>query len=363
MTIEIRTMGIFEKEVDIEEKVLETIESNSEYSDTLQVIVDYEEDNKGKHDKWDDRSQYNDTAWSVADLPIRLNPGKLGYLKQQGIVESVMKTNNSNINNLWALTDRETTKEALKIDKAGDVATVDHDDTIDEDIPDDIFEPIVGHEDIKELFLASLHSDDPVHILLLGPPASGKTVFLEEVKRIQNAEFLVGSSTTGPGLLDELFENRPKHILIDEFDKMDKSDYGNLLSLQESGLVKETKGNEKRREMKLRGATIYGSANRLENVPDENLSRFLGDPVIELEQYNDEEFKQVVENVLVMREDAEVEIAKLIADIISERTGVRDFRECRRIYRLASSRTESPDKDDVVKYVDIIGDYSSQDLL
>jgi len=274
-----------------------------------------------------------------------------------------MKTNNSNINNLWALADREKTREALKIDQSGDVASVEHDGVSDGDIPDDLFDPIVGHDDIKELFHASIHSEEPVHILLVGPPASGKTVFLEEIKRIKDSEFLVGSATSGPGLIDELFEKRPMNIMIDEFDKMEKSDYGNLLTLQENGLVKETKGNQKRREMRLEGATVYATANRLDKIPDENLSRFLGDPVIRLEEYSDEQFREVVENVLVMREGASEEIAQLISEVIADETGVRDFRECRRIYRLASSTTDNPTEEDVTKYVDIVDQYSADGLL
>lgn len=356
-------MGIFGEEVDVEEQVLETINGKEEYKDILKAIIDHEERNIGDNDNWEDRTQYDDTAWTVPDLPMVLNPGKLGYLKNQGVIQSVMKSNNSNVDNLWALRDREKTKEALRIDESGDVASVEHDDMTEDDIPDDLFEPIVGHGDIKELFYASVQSEEPVHILLVGPPASGKTVFLEEIKRLKNSEFLIGSATSGPGLLDELFEKRPKNIMIDEFDKMDKTDYGNLLTLQESGLVKETKGNNKRREMKLEGATVYATANRLDKIPDENLSRFLGDPVIRLEEYDNEQFKKVVENVLVMREGASEDIAKLIADIIASDTNVRDFRECRRIYRLASSRTDEPTAEDVTKYVDIVSEYSADGLL
>jgi len=356
-------MGLFEDDIDVEEQVLDTINGKPEYKDILKAIIDHEERNIGDNSNWDSRTQYDDTAWTIPDLPMMLNPGKLGYLKNQGVVQSVMNSNNSNVDNLWALRDRDKTKEALKIDESGDVTSVKHDQVEEDDMPDDLFEPIVGHDDIKELFYASVHSEEPVHILLVGPPASGKTVFLEEIKRLQDSEFLVGSATSGPGLLDELFDKRPKNILIDEFDKMEKSDYGNLLTLQESGLVKETKGNQKRREMKLEGATVYATANRLDKVPDENLSRFLGDPVIRLEEYDDEQFKEVVENVLVMREGARDEIAEIISETIAGETGVRDFRECRRIYRLASSRNDEPTAEDVSKYVNIVSEYSASGLL
>jgi len=355
-------MGLFEEDTPVEERVLDVISSSGDYREILETISSYEEDNLGNHDEWTDRGSYDDTAWSIAELPMLLNPGKLGHLKQRGVVQPVMQTNNSNIDNLWSLTDREATKEALKIDESGDVASVKHENTGDSDIPDDIFEPIVRYDDIKKLFIASLKSNEPVHVLLIGPPASGKTVFLEEVSRVSDSEYLVGSSTSGPGLLDELFEKRPKFILIDEFDKMGREDYGNLLSLQESGLVKETKGNQKRREMKLDGATVFATANRVDKIPDENISRFLGDPVIELEQYSDEQFREVVTNVLTLREGASEEIAELIGDIIVEETDTRDFRECRRIYRLASSNDEAT-ADDVRDYVEIISEYSSTGLL
>ena len=40
------------------------------------------------------------------------------------------------------------------------------------------FSDIVGYPDIKKLFMKSVVSKEPIHILLTGPPASSKTVFL-----------------------------------------------------------------------------------------------------------------------------------------------------------------------------------------
>ncbi len=34
-----------------------------------------------------------------------------------------------------------------------------------------LFDPVIGFDDIKEIFQLSLHADKPVHILLVGPPA------------------------------------------------------------------------------------------------------------------------------------------------------------------------------------------------
>jgi len=353
-------MGVFQEDTSVEERVLDVINSNPEYKELLQEIVGWEEDHVGDYENYDYMSSYDDTAWDMADIPSKTNPGKIGYLKRSGVIEKVRDSNGNNITSLWALADREETKEALRIRNEGEVATIEEQLLDDDQIPDDLFDPIVGHDDIKDLFMASIESDEPVHILLLGPPACGKTVFLEEVGRLPNNEFLIGSSTTGVGLIDQLFEKRPSNIMIDEFDKMDKEDYGNLLSLQEDGTVKETKGNEKRREMQLEGATVYATANRTDNIPGENISRFMGDPTIELPEYSEEEFWEVTNNVLTMREDTPKDMAKCIADIIVDETDIRDFRECRRIARLA--KTEDDDKDveeRVRKFTNIIEKYGS----
>lgn len=355
-------MGVFEEETPVEERVLNVIDSNPGYKELLEEIVGWEEDNIGEYNNYDYSKAYTDTAWSMSDLPAKTNPGKLGYLAREGIVGKVRDSNGNTISSLWALEDREAVKEALTISREGDIATVKKE--IDNsEIPDDLFDPIVGHEDIIELFKASIESEKPVHIMLVGPPASGKTVFLEEVNRLAETEFLIGSSTTGVGLIDQLFDKRPKNILIDEFDKMDKEDYGNLLSLQEDGIVKETKGNNKRREMKLEGATVYATANRVESVPSENISRFMGDPVIKLPEYDDDEFLQVTENVLTMREGVSDEMAQLIGEIIVDETDIRDFRECRRIARLANTEEEDKDVEESVrKYTNIIQKFGSDSL-
>jgi Holliday junction DNA helicase RuvB len=49
--------------------------------------------------------------------------------------------------------------------------------------PPDIFEDIIGHDDVKELLKACLVADRPVHVLLAGPPALAKTLFLWDIER------------------------------------------------------------------------------------------------------------------------------------------------------------------------------------
>ena len=55
------------------------------------------------------------------------------------------------------------------------------------------FSNIVGYPEIKKLMMRAIISKEPSHILLTGPPASSKTIFLLEMnKGLDNAYFIDG---------------------------------------------------------------------------------------------------------------------------------------------------------------------------
>ena len=60
----------------------------------------------------------------------------------------------------------------------------------------ELFDNIIGHNDVKKLFKLSLSSDIPVHILLVGPPASAKTLFMLECIKLERSHFIIGSQST-----------------------------------------------------------------------------------------------------------------------------------------------------------------------
>jgi len=104
------------------------------------------------------------------------------------------------------------------------------------------FETIVGHNDIKLILNKAILSERPIHVLLMGKPGCAKTMFLMEMmRRLKNSYFIVGSNTTKAGLVNQLFENEPKYLLIDELDKMNANDQVSLLHLMETGIISETK--------------------------------------------------------------------------------------------------------------------------
>ena len=83
-------------------------------------------------------------------------------------------------------------------------------------------------------------------ILLSGPPASAKTLFLQCLMKLHNSYFIDCSNTTKSGVVDRIFDNKPKYLLLDELDKLSRKDQTFLLNLIEAGIVSETKYNKTR---------------------------------------------------------------------------------------------------------------------
>jgi Holliday junction DNA helicase RuvB len=100
---------------------------------------------------------------------------------------------------------------------------------------DDFFDYIIGYHDVKKFLRMSINAEEPVHILLIGPPASAKTMFIKSMMmKLDNSYFTDGGNTTKAGMLDYVFENKPKYLLIDEIDKMSTKDQTFLLNLMET---------------------------------------------------------------------------------------------------------------------------------
>ena len=53
--------------------------------------------------------------------------------------------------------------------------------------------------------------------------------------------FVDGGNGTKAGMIDYLFENQPRYLLIDEIDEMSTHNQTFLLNLIETGIISETK--------------------------------------------------------------------------------------------------------------------------
>lgn len=204
---------------------------------------------------------------------------------------------------------------------------------VEEEVPKDLFETIVGYEDVKQLFNRSLESERPVHILLVGPPGSAKTLFLLEVERLPNTYYALGSASSRAGIADLLITRQPKYLLIDELDKMSREDYAILLSLAETGRVEETKYG-KTRGVQLK-TWIFAAANNKRGIPRELLSRF---EVLNFPEYDEKKFMETSIHILKEKEGVEESLAKYISSKVWKELRIRDVREAIRIARMAKNK-------------------------
>jgi len=197
------------------------------------------------------------------------------------------------------------------------------------DIAENIFRDIIGHDDVKELLTACLLAEKPVHVLLAGPPALAKSLFLWDIERAagERAIWLVGSATSKAGLWDIISDRQPQILLIDELDKMNAADTAALLSMMEGGrLVRAKRGRELNLHNQL---TVVAASNRLSKLSPELKSRFA---IRSLSAYSREDFLTVVRGVLVSRENQSPEVADEIARQLGGRT--QDVRDAIRVARL-----------------------------
>lgn len=196
-------------------------------------------------------------------------------------------------------------------------------------LPQDIFQDILGHQEVKELLGAALLAPRPVHVLLAGPPALAKSLFLWELERVvgSRALWVLGSASSRAGLLEAILERKPWLLLADEIDKLDGKDQVALLSVMEGGRISQTKvGKMADETIEVR---VVAAANRLSNFSPELISRFA---VRTLHPYSREEFREVVIGVLQRREKVALEVAEEIASKLLGRT--QDMRDAIRIARL-----------------------------
>jgi holliday junction DNA helicase RuvB len=192
-----------------------------------------------------------------------------------------------------------------------------------------IFGDIEGHDDVKRLLLAALQAKKPVHVLLVGPPATGKSQFLQAIAALPRARYAVGGATTSSGLISYLLEKPETRILvIDELDKADPADLYALYSLMESGKVTRLQ-HESHEDVK-REVWVFAAANSTHLLPEALASRFVR---LDLPAYDQAQVEQITQSVLVRREGVTRPRARAIARATAARS--RDPRDGVQVARLS----------------------------
>ena len=119
---------------------------------------------------------------------------------------------------------------------------------------------------------------------------------------------------------------------MDELEKMNKKDQTSLLNLMESGILSELK-HKQMRTTQLK-TWVFASCNSTDKLLPPLLTRFKD---IHFKPYTEEEFVEIVVNVLDREEGIDRDIAIIIADGVLNRLKSSNIRECVRIARLAKN--------------------------
>lgn len=206
---------------------------------------------------------------------------------------------------------------------------------------DRFFSDIHFYDDLKQLLGRILVSKESVHCVLVGPPASGKTMFLLAIqKNMKDAFFIDATNASGAGIVDKLFAYpRTEIILIDEIEKLTKRDQNMLLNLLETGMLISTKVR-KTQEIEFRGIKLFATSNDIEQLSKPLRSRLME---FHLPEYNFDEFREIVVKLAAKGHRINREIADKIAFAVWYEMGTKDVRDALQLAKLVTS-TEDVEK-------------------
>jgi MoxR-like ATPase len=198
---------------------------------------------------------------------------------------------------------------------------------------EEFFSEIVGYSDVKELFMKCIQSNN-MHVILDGPPASAKSLFLYEMLRNlgYDAYFVDCTNASGPGLVDYLFENNVKYLLLDEVEKMSNRDQNVLLNLMETGILTSTK--VKKTRSKNMDISIYATTNDIEELSKPFRSRFME---FSLPPYTYDEFCDIAVKLLGKRYNHDKELSLKIADTVWYKIKSGDIRDLLQVGKLSKT--------------------------
>jgi hypothetical protein len=200
-----------------------------------------------------------------------------------------------------------------------------------------LFDNIIGLDKVKIAIVKALSSDKPTHVLLVGQPASAKSMILERIARHYGVEILLGGTSTRAGLRDYIAERTPELLLIDEIDKVsDTMDLSVLLSWMWHQKITITMHKRKETIRCPTVCKVIAAANYAEKLPRELLSRFI---VIEVPPYTDEEMWKICLNE-VKNEGLDEELAKAIAEAVIKDMKSKDPRDCVKLARMKPENVE-----------------------
>ena len=325
-----------------ETEIRNMLNKKPEYLDHLKRLVRYQEDNIAD---WNEARypECHGIEWGE----VNISPFILYKMMEAGVLIRTMASNRTKV---YKIKNIEACKKVIGEVETAKIQSI-NEGPKDGDTPDDLFDTIIGYDEIKEIFKMSIMSDQPTHALMVGPPASAKTMFLLELARLPHSVYALGSHSSKAGIFNLLADRKPRILLIDELDKMSMEDYSALLSVMETGIVAEVKCGKTRTSRVL--VWVYACCNRMDRIPPEVISRF--QPlVLRFEPYDEKNFHETVVGVL-RKEGVKKKLAEYISNAVWTTLEVKDVRAAIKTARMAKTQ------EDVDKVIAIIGKYSAMD--
>lgn len=327
--------------------VKEYLSENPKYIQTVKEIIEWEKNNP-KPDGHHIEGEPYESYWEYDD--VRVKPQVLHQLNMNGVIDKVFDSNSTT---KYAVANRDELEKVIdnfSVDNDGMVTQL-HEFPSEGGLPDDLFSDVVGYDEVKWLIKRGLTTQDITNFLLVGPTGSAKTVFLMAInEHLNNAEFVSGNPTSGPGVLDVMFTQTPQYMLIDEIDDMNAGVQRVLTQYTETGIVDETKVG-KNRKLKTNTKT-FASANSTDNIIDQIEDRFLD---LHFDPYTEDEYVEVCEHILPDKENTTKEDARTIAELLWDSHDEGDVRKAIHVARLS--------RGDPKKVIGVLDDYSDDSEL
>ena len=178
--------------------------------------------------------------------------------------------------------------------------------------------------------MRAIVSKESMAILLSGPPASSKTIFLMEMmKGLSSVCFVDRTNTTGPGLVDRLFNNDIQYLLLDEW-KMSKKDQNVLLNILETGMLVGTKIS-KTRSKYLKNLKVFATTNNVDALSPPLRSRLME---FHLPEYSFDQFSEIARRLLTKRLGHSNQVANEISAAVWNEMNSKDVRDVLGIAKL-----------------------------
>jgi hypothetical protein len=72
------------------------------------------------------------------------------------------------------------------------------------ELPSDFMSTIEGYDDLKAVIKRIVVNEEPIHVLLVGPPSTAKSLMLMEIERLPDSVFITMGTATKAGIRDVL---------------------------------------------------------------------------------------------------------------------------------------------------------------